>query len=401
LKDAPGAGVAVSVTAEFTGSVALHPAAPLPQLIPPPLTVPLPVTTTASSTDVVPPPPPVVNEAITDLAPVICTVQVGTAPLQEPPQPENVAPAAGVAVSVTVAFTAGVVLQVVAPLPQLIPLPVTVPCPETETVSRKPAPPAVPPTKVAVTLFDWFISTVQVVPDPPQAPVQPVKVAPVAGVAINVTVALNAKFAEQMTPPLPQLIAPAPPLTLPLPFTVTVSFGSGANVAVTDRSLFIVRLHSSEVPLQDVPDQPVKTNPSSGVAFRTTVELALSCSVQLPGPWHVTPPPSTLPLPVTVTERSKTSVEATQLALSVLLAVILIVQASSVSSHAPPQPAKIQPEMVAAESGVSSGVWMTVSVEPVSTDHEQSGRMTVEFVFDPSSTSPQLIPPPRTNPCPL
>ena len=58
--------------------------------------------------------------------------------------------------------------------------------------------------------------------------------------AISVTVALKAKFAEQMTPPLPQLIAPAPPLTLPLPFTVTVSFGSGANVAVTDRSLFIV-----------------------------------------------------------------------------------------------------------------------------------------------------------------
>src|SRR6478672_5503887 len=115
-KDAPAAGVAVSVTAEFVGRFALHPEAPLPQLIPPPLTVPLPVTTTESSTDVVP--PPVVNDAVTDLAAVICTVQVGIVPLHAPPQPENVAPAAGVAVSVTVALTAGVVLQVVEPLPQ-------------------------------------------------------------------------------------------------------------------------------------------------------------------------------------------------------------------------------------------------------------------------------------------
>ena len=200
-KDAPGAGAAVSVTAEFVGRFALHTEAPLPQLIPPPLTEPLPVTTTESGTDGVPPlPPPVVNDAVTDLAAVICTVQVGIVPLHAPPQLENVAPAAGVAVSVTVALTAGVVLQVVEPLPQLIPVPVTVPSPKTETVSRKPAPPAVPPAKVAVTLFDWFISTVQVVPDPPQAPVQPVKVAPVAGEAIRVTVAFRAKLPEHKSP---------------------------------------------------------------------------------------------------------------------------------------------------------------------------------------------------------
>jgi hypothetical protein len=200
-KDAPAAGVAVSVTAEFVGRFALHAEAPLPQLIPPPLTVPLPVTTTESSTDVAPAPLPVVNDAVTDLAAAICTVQVGVAPLHAPPQPENVAPAAGVAVSVTVAFTDGVVLQVVAPLPQLIPVPVTVPDPKTETVSRKPAPPTVPPAKVAVTLFDSFIRTVQVVPDPPQAPVQPVKVAPRAGVATSDTDVPWAKGAEQIVAP--------------------------------------------------------------------------------------------------------------------------------------------------------------------------------------------------------
>ena len=81
----------------------------------------------------------------------------------------------------------------------------------------------VPPVNVAVTLFDWFICTVHVVAVPPQAPVQPVKVAPVAGVATSVIDALAVKFEEQMLPPFPQLIAPLPPLTLPLPLTVTAS----------------------------------------------------------------------------------------------------------------------------------------------------------------------------------
>jgi hypothetical protein len=97
---------------------------------------------------------------------------------------------------------------------------------------------------------------VQLVAVPPQAPVQPVNVAPMAGVAISVTVAFWAKFAEQMTPPLPQLIAPVPPLTLPFPLTVTVSFTASANVAATLRATSIVTLHVSPAPTQS-PVQPV------------------------------------------------------------------------------------------------------------------------------------------------
>jgi hypothetical protein len=118
------------------------------------------------------------------------TVHVGTVPVQvPPPQPVKVAPLDGVAVRTTAEFAAWAVLvHVVAPEPQLIPPPVTVPFPVTETVSVNPVPGA-PPVKVAVTLRDWLIDTVQVVAVPPQAPDQPVKVEPTAGVATRATVA--------------------------------------------------------------------------------------------------------------------------------------------------------------------------------------------------------------------
>jgi hypothetical protein len=104
LKVAPAAGVAVRVTDVPAWAFALQDAAPLPQLIPEPVTLPLPLTETESRKVEPPPPPPVVNEAVTDLAAFIRTLQVGLVPVQDPPQPAKVDPAAGVAVSVTVVF---------------------------------------------------------------------------------------------------------------------------------------------------------------------------------------------------------------------------------------------------------------------------------------------------------
>ena len=160
------------------------------------------------------------------------TVQVTTVPAQAPPQPTNVAPVSGEAFSVTVAFAVTFAEQDVEPRPHVIDPPVTLPLPLTETLSRKPAP-LVPPEKIAVTLLAWLIRTVQVVAVPPHAPVQPVKVAPVAGVASSVTDALAAKLAEQIVAPRPQEIAPLPPLTAPFPSSVTVSVFAGTKVAVT------------------------------------------------------------------------------------------------------------------------------------------------------------------------
>ena len=83
-------------------------------------------------------------------------------------------------------------------------------------------------------------------------------VAPVAGDAVSVTVALRVKTAEQAFPPLPQLIAPLPPLTFPLPLTATVSCGAATKVAETVLSLPIVTTHVGALPEQS-PLQPLKT----------------------------------------------------------------------------------------------------------------------------------------------
>jgi hypothetical protein len=202
-KVAPDAGVAVSVTVEFSVRLVLQAVAPFPQLIPGPATVPRPLTVTDSGTVDAEPPE---NEAVTDLAAVIDSEQVGPVPLQAPPQPANVAPDPELAERVTVEFRARFALQAVAPLPHVIPAPVTVPGPLTDTVSGTVEP--VPPENVAVTLFEAFMRIVQVVDVPPQGPVQPMKVAPAAGDAFSVTDVSGGKLAEQIVAPLPQLIAP-------------------------------------------------------------------------------------------------------------------------------------------------------------------------------------------------
>lgn len=244
---APLAGAALSVTDAPAASVALQVAAPLPQLMPVPLTLPDPETTTESRGDE---PPPVENVAETDFALVIETVHVVADPEHAPPQPVNVLPPSAVSLSVTFAFAASTTLQTAPSLPQLMPPPMTVPPPVTLTVSPKPL------EKFAVTLRDATIETVHVVEVPPQAPVQPLKVAPVAAVATRVTLAFWAKLPEQMLAPPPQLIAPLPPLTFPAPLTVTLSETAGANVAETLITSLIVTVQVDPVPLQS-PPQPV------------------------------------------------------------------------------------------------------------------------------------------------
>ena len=150
------------------------------------------------------------------------------------------------------AFGVSSAVHVAAPFPQLMPPPVTVPVPLTETDSGK-----VPPENVALTVLDALISTVQVVADPPHAPLQPMKVPPVAGDAVSVTVEFWAKFAEQAFPLLPQLIAPPPPLTLPLPVTPTTSWAVGAKAAETVLSTSIVTVQDGALPVQP-PLQPAK-----------------------------------------------------------------------------------------------------------------------------------------------
>ncbi len=95
---APEFGTSTSVTVVPAANVSEQSVAPLPQLIPAPTTVPFPVALTVSVVAELP--PENVAETPSD-AFCIVTVHVVVVPEQVPPQPLNVAPLAGVSVSVT------------------------------------------------------------------------------------------------------------------------------------------------------------------------------------------------------------------------------------------------------------------------------------------------------------
>jgi hypothetical protein len=75
---------------------------------------------------------------------------------------------------------------------------------------------------LAETLFAAFIVSAQVLDLPPQAPPQPAKVAPDAGLAVSVTLEPDFSLELQALAPLPQSMPP--PRTLPRPLTETVSW---------------------------------------------------------------------------------------------------------------------------------------------------------------------------------
>jgi hypothetical protein len=171
VKAAPVSGVAVRVTVEPAVWFTVQFVAPEPQLIPPPVTVPSPVTETPSGKSdaggfgLAP-----VNEAWTLFAELIVTEQVGDVPAHAPAQPLKLAPDPGCAVRVTVVPAAWSALQLEPPADvQAMLGPATVPLPVTETVSANVVADFV---KVALTAWSSLIVTVQLGPLPPQAPPQ-------------------------------------------------------------------------------------------------------------------------------------------------------------------------------------------------------------------------------------
>jgi hypothetical protein len=196
------------------------------------------------------------NVAVTLLFALMVTEQVGFAPLQAPPQLLKVAAEEGVAVSVTVEPVVSFALQTVLPFPQLIPPPDTSPLPVTETLSTcvfvPPPPPPPPPgplENVALTVFAAFIVTMQVFAVPLQAPPQPVKVEPVSGASVSVTVEPEASLAEQSEPPAEVQVRP-PPETLPLPETLTLS----GNVWLAATKVAFTVLSAVRLTVQVLPD---------------------------------------------------------------------------------------------------------------------------------------------------
>ena len=121
----------------------------------------------------------------------------------------------------------------------------------------------------AVTDLAAVIDNVQEVDVPEHEPLQPVKTEPAAGVAVKVTDEPCSRFAEhdepQSTPPTLDVIVPDPEPA----FATDNTQELGENPAVTDRAAFIDTVQVVAVPEHE-PAQPVKTEPSPGVAVNVT-----------------------------------------------------------------------------------------------------------------------------------
>ena len=156
-------------------------------------------------------------------------------PEQAPPQPENVFPVAGVAVRVTLESCGNVPVQV--PLEQLTPvgLLVTVPLPVPPMVTFKELEGGGLVAKAALTEADEVerATTHELVPE--QAPAQPEKVFPVAGVAVRVTLAPCGNVPVQV--PLEQVTPVGLLVTVPLPLIEIDSKLSGPAMALDTSGL--------------------------------------------------------------------------------------------------------------------------------------------------------------------
>jgi hypothetical protein len=203
--------------------------------------------------------------AVTEVAALIVTAQVPV-PEQPPPlQPVKVEPAAGVAVNVTTVPDVKEVEQVTPqerPAGALVTVPVPAPALDTVRANEDWA-------KVAVTVVAAFRVTAQVpVPEQPP-PLQPEKVEPAAGVAVNVTTVPEVKDVVQVAPqerPAGALVT----VPVPAPALDTVRANEDCTkVAVTVVAAFRVTVQVP-VPAQPPPLQPEKVEPAAGVAVKVT-----------------------------------------------------------------------------------------------------------------------------------
>jgi hypothetical protein len=332
----PPAGAAVSVTCVPLANGAAQVA---PQLIPAGalVTVPVPVpafVTVKVKLFVA------ANVAVTEVAAVTVTTQVPV-PEQGAPQPVNVEPVAGVAVSVTCVPLANGAAHVA---PQLIPagalVTVPVPVPAFVTVKVKFVVVAV---NVAVTEVAAVTVTTQV-PVPEHGAPQPVNVDPVAGAAVKVTCVPLANGAAQVAP---QLIPAGALVTVPVPVpafvTVKVKFVVlSANVAVTLVAAASVTTHVP-VPEHGAP-QPLNVDPVAGAAVKVT------CVPLANGAAHVAPQliPAgalvTVPVPAPALVNVKVKFVAVTVNVAVTeVAAVTVTTHVPVPEHGAPQPVNVEP----------------------------------------------------------
>ncbi len=340
VKEDPAAGAAVKVTAVPVVN-AVEQAVPQEMPAGALVTVPLPAPdlVTVSAKD------DCMKVAVTFWAVLIVTVQVLVVPVQPPPQPVKVEPAAGVAVNVTAVPLVNDAEQVAPqemPAGALVTVPEPAPAVVNESVNDGSA-------NVAVTLWAALITTVQVLAVPEHAPLQPAKVEPAAGAAVKVTAVPLVNAAEQVAPqemPAGALVT----VPEPAPAVVSESVNDGsAKVAVTPWAALIVTVQVLAVPEQ-APLQPVKVDPAAGAAVSVTAVPLANVAEQvapqaMPAGALVTVPE---PAPAVVSESVNDG--SANVAVTPWAALIVTVQVLVVPEHAPLQPVKEDPAAGAAVS---------------------------------------------------
>ncbi len=242
--------------------------------------------------------------AVTVSAEFMVTVHVSV-PDEQPVHAENVDPAAGVAVSVTIVPLLKGAIQVAPQLmdPSLL---VTVPVPVPSLVTDRLKVPFWIRLKVATTVSAEFMVTVHVaVPD--EQPIHPANVDPDAGDAVSVTIVPLLKGAIQVAP---QLMDPSLLVTVPLPvpsleidkLKVWICW---VKVADTFCAEFMVTVHvcvTDEQPLH-----PANVDPVAGVAVSVTtvplVKVAEQLMPQLIDPTLLVTVPVPVPCGVTVSRK--------------------------------------------------------------------------------------------------
>jgi hypothetical protein len=142
-----------------------------------------------------------------------------------------------------------------------------------------PVPACVWLTNIAVADVAADSVTVQA-PEPAQEPDQPLKLKPLAGVAVRVTAVFALNIALQV---LVQLIPAGDDVTVPDPAiarsSAYVDADTTLKLAETERAAAMVT-EQAPVPVQ-APDQPAKVDPEVGVAVSVTTELAANEAEQV------------------------------------------------------------------------------------------------------------------------
>src|SRR5437773_7101489 len=237
---------------------------------------------------------------------------------------------------------------------------------------------AVTSSKRAVTVVLAVSVTLQV-PVPKQPPpLQPVKIEPLAGVAVSVTkVPLSTEAvqaAPQLIPAGCEVAAPGP---MPVLGTARVTL-SRVKVAVTVVAAFKVT-EQVPVPKQPPPLQPVKVEPVAGVAVSVT-KVPLSNEAEQVAPQSI-PGGSevTVPLPVPALLTARVTLCGVKVAVTVVAAFRVTEQVPVPEQPPPLQPAKVEP---------LADVAVSVTKVPLSNVAEQVAPQLIPAGFEVTAPLP-------------